>query len=322
MKRILIVNTGGTFGMVEGPLGLEPSGDLEARIMDLVEEATDFNFSVLDLDPLIDSSDLAVTDWSRILTAIADNRNDYGAFLIIHGTDTLAYTSSMLSFALRGFDKPVAVTGSQYPLGTEGSDAETNLVDSLHFLTRRELPGVSVCFGGKLLQGNRVRKVDAQGLEAFACPNGLIKSAAVSDESASALFENLPTFKPGSVATLLIYPGIPASQVDALLADNRLEAIILLSFGSGNIPMQSSDLAEGLKRAANKGVLLVNMTQCQRGRVVQGAYATGSLLVELGALNGFDMTPEAAFAKLHYLLATGDKKAAKTQWSQPLCGEF
>ena len=107
MKRILIVNTGGTFGMVEGPLGLEPSGDLEARIMDLVEEATDFNFSVLDLDPLIDSSDLAVTDWSRILNAIADNRNDYGAFLIIHGTDTLAYTSSMLSFALSGFDKPV-----------------------------------------------------------------------------------------------------------------------------------------------------------------------------------------------------------------------
>ena len=88
------------------------------------------------------------------------------------------------------------------------------------------------------------------------------------------LFENLPTFKPGSVATLLIYPGIPASQVDALLADNRLEAIIILSFGSGNIPMQSSDLAEGLKRAAKKGVLLVNMTQCQRGRVVQGTYAT------------------------------------------------
>ncbi len=317
MNKVLIINTGGTFGMVQGGTGLAPAPDLEIRLREQVPELAHYAFDLVDLLPLIDSSDLRLNDWSRICETILVEQHHYAGFVVIHGTDTLAYTAAALSFALQGLSQPVVVTGSQYPLGAEGSDAPTNLLDSLAYLAQSEVEGVRVCFGGLNLQGNRVRKVDAQDYVAFEMPNGEVTSI---KEAAQ---PEVLSYREGAVATILIYPGISAAVIDGVLNDDRLRAIVLLSFGSGNIPTTSSDFGEALKRAHKRDVLLINMTQCLKGRVIQGAYATGVLLAELGALPGLDMTPEAAFAKLHYLFAKGaDKKAVEAQWQQPLCHEL
>ena len=317
MNKILIINTGGTFGMVQGEAGLAPASDLELRLVQQVPELKHYSFDLMDLLPLIDSSDLRLNDWSRICETILSNQRSYRGFVVIHGTDTLAYTASALSFALQGLNQPVVITGSQYPLGFEESDAPTNLLDSLHYLTQSDAAGVRVCFGGLNLQANRVRKVDAQDYIAFDMPNGEVLPK--NNHGVPQVLD----YQEGAVATVLIYPGIPAAVVDGVLNDERLRAILLLSFGSGNIPTASSDIGEALKRAHEQGVMLVNMTQCLKGRVIQGAYETGALLAELGALPGLDMTPEAAFAKLHYLFAKGaDKKAVEAQWQQPLCHEL
>jgi L-asparaginase len=317
MNKVLIINTGGTFGMVLGEAGLAPAADLELRLREQVPELAHYSFDLVDLLPLIDSSDLRLNDWTRICETILSEQHHYAGFIVIHGTDTLAYTASALSFALLGLSQPVVVTGSQYPLGVEGSDAPTNLLDSLSYLAQPDVEGVRVCFGGLNLQANRVRKVDAQDYVAFEMPNGEISSIH------EAAVPEVLGYQEGAVATLLIYPGMSAAIMDGLLTDDRLRAVVLLSFGSGNIPTTSSDFGDALRRAHEKGVLLVNMTQCLKGRVIPGAYETGALLAELGALPGFDMTPEAAFAKLHYLFAKGlDKKAVEAQWQQPLCGEL
>ena len=303
--------------MVQGEAGLTPASDLKLRLAEQVPDLEHYSFDLVDLLPLIDSSDLRLNDWSRICDTILVNQPGYSGFVVIHGTDTLAYTAAALSFALKGLNQPVVLTGSQYPLGVEGSDAPTNLLDSLRYLTQPEAGGVRVCFGGLNLQANRIRKVDAQDYVAFEMPNG-----EVSLKNTSGVPQSLE-YHEGAVATVLIYPGIPAAVIDGVLNDDRLRAIVLLSFGSGNIPTTSSDFGRALVRAHEKGVLLVNMTQCLRGRVIQGAYEAGALLAELGALPGFDMTPEAAFAKLHYLFAKGaDKKAVEAQWQQPLCHEL
>lgn len=316
--KVLVINTGGTFGMVPGEQGLAPAGDLEVSLKNSIADIERYNFDMVNLDPLIDSSDLRPSDWTRLTSVVLNAKHHYRGFLVIHGTDTLAYTSSALSFLLSGLQVPVVITGSQYPIGTENGDAEINFIDSMNHLLSGYASGVEVCFGQQILQGNRVCKVDAQHFEAFAQPNGSVMSRSDVQE-APRLFE----FDDQAVATVLIYPGIPATLIDALAQNPRLKAIVLLSFGSGNIPTLASDVGAGLRRAVEKDILLINLTQCLRGHVLQGAYATGSLLAHLGALDGFDMTPEAAFAKAHYLLARyKDKKAVVAHWSQPLCGEL
>ena len=174
MNKVLIINTGGTFGMVLGEAGLAPAADLELRLREQVPELAHYSFDLVDLLPLIDSSDLRLNDWTRICETILSEQHHYAGFIVIHGTDTLAYTASALSFALLGLSQPVVATGSQYPLGVEGSDAPTNLLDSLSYLAQPDVEGVRVCFGGLNLQANRVRKVDAQDYVAFEMPNGEI----------------------------------------------------------------------------------------------------------------------------------------------------
>lgn len=323
MDKILVINTGGTFGMQTSERGFIPATGLESRIRAQIPESNDYPFDMVDIEPLIDSADLQPNDWSRIGSVIIDQSKHYSGFLVIHGTDTLAYTAAALSFIFCGANsKPIVVTGSQVPLDQSGSDAQGNFLDSLVYLSDLKESGVYVCFGGKVLLGSRVRKLDAQGFGAFDTPNlsGYVELAQKRD---SPVPTSAPEFRARSVALVLIYPGIPASVIDALSADSDLEAIILLAFGSGNLPSFSSDFVAGIERAHQRGILIVNMTQCLRGRVIQGTYATGSALAEIGALQGYDLTPEAAFARMHYLLATcADKKAVVAQWPQPLCDEM
>lgn len=325
----LIINTGGTFGMVEGPSGLAPAAGLEARIERLLPELAG-RFDLVDLDPLIDSSNLQPGNWQAITKLIKERAASYAGIVVVHGTDTLAYTSSALSFICGGLPQPIVVTGSQKPLEHAGSDASDNLQASFNLLASAPSPGVYVCFGGYVLQGNRVRKISVQSHQGFDSPNAarlglsepsLLMVAGAAPFIGPSVSQRL-NFRSPSVATLFIYPGVPAAVVDAFV-ESGCEALILLSYGSGNLPADDQQLMQALERAVAAGVLMVNLTQCATGYVEQGIYQAGSQLQQLGALDGFDLTPEAAFARMHYLLAScTNKKAVVTAWSQPLCGEF
>lgn len=328
-NKFLILNTGGTFGMVQSDKGLTPGAQLQQRIEQQLP-ALCGQFDLSDLHPLIDSSNLMPEHWHRIGVELAQAADRYEGIVLIHGTDTLAYTASALSFICGSLSIPLVVTGSQKPLEYPGSDAVDNLSAAFALLQSSPGAGVYVCFGGYILQGNRVRKISVQSYQGFDTPNaarlGLSEPTLLLVGQPPA-FEGpkhaeVPHFTKSAVATLLIYPGMPAGIIDGLITSG-CEAIILLSYGSGNLPADDRSLMQALERAADSGVLIVNLTQCATGFVEQGVYEAGSELLRLGALDGFDLTPEAAFARMHYLLATcGDKKAVAAAWPQPLCGEF
>ena len=327
--KYLVINTGGTFGMVESDAGLVPGSDLQQRIEHVLPELAGA-FDLVEAKPLIDSSNLLPSQWPQIAQLVLDEAERYSGVVVIHGTDTLAYTASILSFVCGGLDIPLVVTGSQKPLEHGGSDAPINFSASLAVLAESPAAGLYVCFGGYVLQGNRVRKISVQSYQGFDSPNAArlgLSEPTLFMVAGAPVFTGVrltaaPLFHDSAVATLLIYPGMPAALVDAVVASGA-RAVILLSYGSGNVPSSDRALMSALARAAEAGVLLVNLTQCATGFVEQGVYETGSELQRLGALDGFDLTPEAAFARMHYLLATcANKKAVVTAWSQPLCGEF
>lgn len=328
-EKILVINTGGTFGMVDGPAGLVPAAGLKVRLEQQLPEFLD-RFDLIELEPLIDSSNLLPSHWLRITEAVAQHGQDYTGVIVIHGTDTLAYSASALSFTCGALNLPIVLTGSQKPLEHSGSDAQANITASFELLASVPLAGVYVCFGGYVLQGNRVRKISVQSYQGFDSPNaarlGLSEPSLFMAEGAAPFmgrtFEGALELSDESVATLLVYPGMPAALVEALTSAG-CEALILLSYGSGNLPADDRLLMGALERAVEAGVLLVNLTQCATGFVEQGVYEAGSELQRLGALDGYDLTPEAAFARMHYLLAVCEnKKAVVAAWPQPLCGEF
>lgn len=325
----LIINSGGTFGMVETGSGLAPAAGLQARIEALIPELSGL-FDLIDLDPLIDSSNLCPSKWQAIAELAYQHAETYQGILVIHGTDTLAYTSSALSFICGGVNLPLIVTGSQKPLEYSGTDAVVNLRASFELLKSAPSSGVYVCFGGYVLQGNRVRKISVQSYQGFDSPNAArlgLSEPSLFMVAQAPLFvghkpSGSPQFEDGAVATLLIYPGLPAAVIDTLVGSG-CEALILLSYGSGNLPSADRALIQALERAVDAGLLIVNLTQCAAGFVEQGVYEAGSELQRLGALDGFDLTPEAAFARMHFLLASCEnKKAVVAAWPQPLCGEF
>jgi len=327
--KTLVINTGGTFGMVEGPVGLVPAPGLNARIEQQLPELAG-RFDLIELEPLIDSSNLMPSHWQRITEAVEHHGQNYTGVIVIHGTDTLAYSASALSFTCGGMNLPIVVTGSQKPLEQAGSDASANLTASFELMESAPSAGVYVCFGGYVLQGNRVRKISVQSYQGFDSPNaarlGLSEPSLFMAEGAAPFagerFKGALQFNDQAVATLLIYPGMPSTLIEAL-SQSGCEAVILLSYGSGNLPSEDRALMAALARAVSAGVLIVNLTQCATGYVEQGVYEAGSELQRLGALDGFDLTPEAAFARMHYLLATcKNKRAVAAAWPQPLCGEL
>lgn len=325
----LVINTGGTFGMVESGAGLVPAAGLGTRIEQQIPELAG-QFDLLELEPLIDSSNLLPSHWQRITASISAQGTRYRGVIVIHGTDTLAYTASALSFTCGALQLPIVVTGSQKPLELPGCDALANLLASVELLRSAPSAGVYVCFGGYVLQGNRVRKLSVQSYQGFDSPNaarlGLSEPrlfmAGYVAPFVGTVSDATLEFDDRAVATLLIHPGVCAAVVDALV-ESGCRAIILLSYGSGNLPAQDRPFMQALASAVEQGVLLVNLTQCASGFVEQGVYEAGSELQGLGALDGFDLTPEAAYARMHYLLAICEnEKAVATRWSQPLCGEF
>lgn len=317
MSRVLMLYTGGTIGMQPSPHGYVPCAGLAERLTACMALAADDRlpaFDVLEMQPLIDSAELMPDAWNRLVALLASHWQTYDGFVVLHGTDTMAYSAAALSFMLGALDKPVIFTGAQIPLGEPRSDALNNLVSALQLVAHSATPcEVSLVFHDRLLRGNRARKVRTQGLDAFDSPNfpWLAElGIAISYPQPSALLSGRPDFAPievdeEAVAILPLYPGMSLRRAKALLADERLKGLILHSYGVGNPPSFEGELLTALTAANERGVALLNVTQCAQGEVVQGAYATGAALNQAGVIAGGDITLEAAVAKLTVLLGRG-----------------
>lgn len=313
-KKICLIHTGGTIGMVKSENGYMPKeGYLEGVLKTIADlkapEMPEYDF--YEMSPLLDSSDMAVDDWNRIGEEIAKRYNSYDGFVILHGTDTMAYTSSALSFMLENSDKPVILTGSQIPLCEIRSDGVDNIVTSLLIAGSGRINEVCLYFGGRLLRGNRATKMSADGLLAFDSPNcPRLAEAGISIRYLPYDKPKIDTSKPFSlcrlknvpIGVLKIFPGISFPIFDTLMTE-KLKGIVLETFGAGNIPGEGKSLLPIIKRAFMAGSVVTVCSQCPQGTVSLGTYATSSPLKEAGAVSGYDMTTEAAVAKLYYLFS-------------------
>jgi L-asparaginase len=285
--KILMIHTGGTIGMVATAAGFAPAeGVIEQALADLGAA----NVTLLPLRPLIDSAQATPKDWNRIASAIHDSR-DYDAFIVTHGTDTLAFTAAALCFALRGLTRPVILTGAMRPLTVENSDGLQNLTDALAACHTAK-PGVWVQFAGQLLHGARIRKAHSHAMAAFSASPNPIPPRQNGN--------GLTPYKPAEIAILTMAPG----QSEAFLthALTTLDAIVLRVFGAGTIP-ETPALRAGLLAAKARQCPIIAISQSPEGGVALGTYATGNLMLEFGVIDGCDMTPEAAYCKLAHVLS-------------------
>lgn len=266
-------------------------------------------YTLNEYDCLMDSSNMTPRDWQNIADDIQTNYALYDGFIVLHGTDTMAYTASILSFMFENLSKPVIITGSQIPLAQLRSDGQENLLNALYIAANFPIHEVGLYFNNRLFRGNRSRKIDANGFNAFASPNYPVLLDVGIDIKvvAGQLAEqqnNLLTVTPvteQAVGVIILYPGISPEVIKNTL-QQPVKALILLSYGVGNAP-QSSALMEQCQSALEQEILIVNCTQCYKGKVNMDGYATGNALQQAGLISGADMTPEAALAKLHYLLS-------------------
>lgn len=285
---------------------------------------------LVEFEPLLDSSDMQPGDWQRVADALAARLPDAAGAVVLHGTDTMAYTASALSFMLAGLDRPVVLTGSQIPLTEVRSDARENLVTALLLAASPGLHEVCIYLNGRLLRGNRATKVSSQGFDAFESPN-LPPLAEVGVEvrwrdellrpPAAPPLEAL-RLQPVPVVALRLFPGITAAVLRQVLGD-PVRGMVLETYGSGNAPTRDASLLAALAEASARGVVIVNVSQCLRGAVRMDAYAAGRGLLEAGVVSGGDMTAEAALTKLTVLLSQGQGPAAvASAMARDLAGEL
>lgn len=325
-KRILILYTGGTIGMQMGADGLVPASGFEARLraQQSREEGDialpDWRFR--ELLPPIDSANMTQAHWLVMRQAILDGLAEEGcdSVLVLHGTDTLAYSAAALSFLLLGLPQPVLLTGAMQPAGVEGGDAWPNLFGALRMLQRGERPGVQVYFDGRLLHGVRVGKLRSDAFDAFTVlPRRRHGQRAAT--LPSALDYRQPR-RPVRIAVQPLFPGLDAGQLRALL-DSGVEALLLECYGSGTGPADDADFLATLREAQQRGVLLAAISQCPQGHVEFGVYAAGHRLQQIGVVSGGGMTREAALAKLFALLGAGLSRDEAAHWfTLDLCGEL
>ncbi|GAB6025427.1 hypothetical protein CHUAL_011173 [Chamberlinius hualienensis] len=333
--KVLVLFTGGTIGMIRGPSGAyEPfSNMLEAKLRtmpnlhdpsysfssslvlpnSLPDEHRRVFYTVYEYDPLLDSSNMTIDDWIRIALDIKRLYNNFDGFVILHGTDTMAYTASALSFMIQDLKKPIVITGSQIPIFESRTDGQDNFQGALIMAGHYLIPEVTIYFNHRLYRGNRTTKVSTDQLNAFDSPNmGPLVDVGVNIKID---WKNVLPMSLGPqlrvhtnmcrlVSVLTIFPSIPIQIVKAHL-EPPLKGLILMSFGAGNIPTVRKDLMEELKSASERGVLIINITQCLRG-CIAAIYETGRPLVEAGVIPGADLTLEAALAKLSYVLGRDD----------------
>lgn len=311
-KKIYIAYTGGTIGMKQSSRGYVP---VAGYLTETVKNNAEFTreemplFDIHEYCPLIDSSDMSPHHWQIIADDIKSKYDQYDGFVVLHGTDTMAYTASALSFMFENLTKPVIVTGSQIPLSQLRSDGQVNLLNAMYLAANYPIAEVSLFFNNQLFRGNRATKAHADGFNAFASPN--LSPLAQSGINIQLIEGKLSPYveqalqvtsvQSQKIAILYLYPGISAEIVKNVITED-IKGLILLSFGVGNAPQQPEFL-ELLKNATDNGTVIVNLTQCIQGQVNMGGYATGNALLNCGVLSGYDMTLEACLTKLHYLFS-------------------
>lgn len=316
-KQVYIAYTGGTIGMKKTPDGYAPApGYLEQQIAVMPELSDPImpQYTIHEYDPLLDSSNMTPEDWLKIAQDIAANYDKYDGFVVIHGTDTMAYTASALPFMLQGLHKPVIITGSQIPLCEVRNDARENLITALTIAANYPVPEVCLYFGNKLLRGCRSAKINASSLDAFASPNFpplgvagieiIINWDLILKQSHKENTLMVQEFVEPMIGTLRLFPGIPAEIVGNMLKP-PLKGLVLGTYGVGNCPDRDKRLIAVLQEATEQGLVIVNCTQCLQGTVHMDDYVTGSALAKAGVISGSDMTTEAALAKLFYLFSIG-----------------
>jgi L-asparaginase len=335
---LLIIYTGGTLGMVYDKEGALVPFDFQ-QILDRIPSLSRFNLllTLIAFEQLIDSSNATPKSWIEIGEIIFKNYHHYDGFVVLHGTDTMAYSASALSFMLQGLGKPVIFTGAQLPIGAVRTDARENLVAALEIASAKKpegkplVPEVCVYFNYRLLRGNRARKVESMLFDAFESDNYPLLAEAGVEILYNQQFISAPEAEREltyfnrfneQVLVLKLFPGISQKVVESMLTIAGLRGVVLETYGSGNAPTFPWFL-EALQEAVNAGLVVLNVSQCNGGRVLQGRYKTSKQLESIGVLSGGDMTTEAALTKMMLLL--GEEYAEddfKNKLTRPLCGEM
>jgi len=335
---ILIIYTGGTIGMKQNP----ETGALTPFNFDQIDievpELKKFHYKLdtISFTPLVDSSDISPEFWVNLAVTIQENYNKYNGFVILHGTDTMSFTASALSFMLQNLDKPVILTGSQLPIGMLRTDGKENLISAIEIAAASRngqplVPEVCIFFENRLFRGNRTTKHNAEHFNAFRSDNYPFLAEAGINIKYNFAYIHYPTSKreliihtnlDNSIGILKLFPGINPQFVDSVLNARNIKAVILETFGSGNAPSQSWFL-DRLKDVVDRGVVILNVTQCHAGSVDMDKYDNGLILKKVGVISGYDITFEAAVAKLMLLLGKKlSSEAIKQEIVTSMSGEI
>ncbi|MDM9630381.1 asparaginase [Robiginitalea aurantiaca] len=336
--KILLIYTGGTIGMVQD----YASGHLKAfdfgKLLEQIPELYQLECAIetISFPNPIDSSDMNTGHWQLLANLIGEHYEDYNGFVVLHGSDTMSYTASALSFLLENLSKPIVFTGSQLPIGDLRTDAKENLITSVQIAALRQegrpvVQEVCLYFENKLYRGNRTTKMSSEQFQAFDSPNfpTLGISGVHLKIKQEYLWRSTPhktlrlhTELDNRIGLLKLFPGIHPSWVNGLLGNPQMKALVLESYGAGNASTEPWFI-EALRTAVSRGLHIVNVTQCPGGSVLMGKYATSAALEEMGIIDGKDITTEAALTKLMYML--GRKvapKSFKTIFETSLRGEM